>query len=113
MPFLLGFHCYLRPGVVVKVLWRHWSRPQGLRAGGDRGWILSLAPQEEEIPTKTGQFDDTIQMAGRKAKNSQIYLKCYKTYSQMIMLLATFNMDWPGPIGWLMQRNNYVGAPAA
>ena len=59
---LLGFHCYLRPGVIAKMLWRHWSRPQGLRAGGVRGWILSLAPQEEEIPTKTGQFDECVEL---------------------------------------------------
>ena len=34
----------------------------GKALGGNRGWTLTVAPQEEGVPTKTGEFDLSIEL---------------------------------------------------
>jgi len=65
----LCFHGYLRPGVALALRWDQLTPPlvrgrlDGKRSVGSlRLWALNLHQFEEKIPSKTGTFDETIEL---------------------------------------------------
>ena len=66
---VLAFFCYLRPGVAARLVLEQLTPPVKLYTGGARkpehGWALNLHPQEWEEPSKTGAWDETVEVTDR------------------------------------------------
>ncbi len=64
---VLAFICYLRPGVAAALVVEQFTPPVAtLTVGGKRGpehvWCVNLHPQEWETSSKTGTWDETVEI---------------------------------------------------
>ena len=59
---LLIFDTYARPSAITRMRTEDLLAP--VRATGLQRWALLLSPQERELPTKTGTFDETVVVSG-------------------------------------------------
>ena len=50
----------------------------------------------------------TIKHSHMEAKNTQIYMRILQTFSQMVLILSTFDMNWPQAADNTMQVSNAV-----
>ena len=70
---VLSFHGYLRPGVALALTHGQFTRPLKRRGrckraqGPEYCWALNLHRAEFEEPSKTGIFDETIEIADHEA----------------------------------------------
>ena len=58
----LRFHGYFRPGETRKLRASHVAPPTKKGHAGNRFWSVTVAPQEELLPSKAQTFDDTVQL---------------------------------------------------
>ena len=56
LAFVLSHHCYLRPGEAARVRWRFIV--DDLQVTGRM--VVTLHPAERRVPSKTGEYDETI-----------------------------------------------------
>ena len=64
---VVAFHAYLRPGVAAAVVPSQVTPPLQARKAGEaqlleHRWCLNLHPAEWETPSKTGTWDETVEL---------------------------------------------------
>ena len=58
---VLAFHCYLRPGVAIDLIWEQLIPPVA-GAGAQALWTLTLHPWEGGSASKTAGWDETLHL---------------------------------------------------